>query len=139
VSEEDYKIAYENVMIANKILNKETERLNKELEIEEDISNGMLETIDKAIEYINYNYKQDYIAEGIYKDLLEILRCDENGNYEVETIEEDKKIEELDIYKCFHIMGDNQISRLRLDDNFQNISDKINEIINHINKEESND
>lgn len=32
---------------------KENERLKKELEIEKDISDGMLETIDKAIEYID--------------------------------------------------------------------------------------
>lgn len=31
----------------------EIERLKKELEIEKDISDGMLETIDKAIEYID--------------------------------------------------------------------------------------
>ena len=30
---------------------KEIERLKKELEIEKDISDGMLETIDKGIEY----------------------------------------------------------------------------------------
>lgn len=57
-------------------------------------------------------------------------------NEEVEIIEKDEKIEHLDIYNCFHIMGDNEVSRLRLDDNFQNISDKINEIIDYINKGE---
>lgn len=32
---------------------KEIDKLKKELEIEKDISDGMLETIDKAIEYID--------------------------------------------------------------------------------------
>ena len=64
---------------------KEIKRLKKELEIEKDISDGMLETIDKAIEYI----ESDYILEevGINKSyitidkekLLEILKKEENN------------------------------------------------------------
>ena len=72
-------ISIETLRIIQSLEN-ENKRLSTELEIEKDISDGMLETIDKAIKYINYNYKQDYIAEGIYKDLLEILRGEENGN-----------------------------------------------------------
>lgn len=53
---------------------------------------------------------------------------------EVEVIEEDKKIEHLDIYNCFEVMGIDKTGRL--DENFTDISNKINEIIDKINKGE---
>lgn len=55
----------------------ENERLKKELEIEKDISDGMLETIDKAIELIEKDYI--YIQHGTYNKLLKILDKEENN------------------------------------------------------------
>ena len=73
-------------------LEKENKRLSTELEIEKDISDGMLETIDKAIELVKQRIKEvkneelsyvemtskDYIIEQ--EELLKILRGDKNGN-----------------------------------------------------------
>lgn len=71
---------------------KEIKRLKKELEIEKDISDGMLETIDKAIEYhdncienldldkIDDNEKLAYkVAYGIHNNYLKILKKEENN------------------------------------------------------------
>ena len=59
----------------------EIERLNKELEIEKDISDGMLETIEKAKDYIKEHIRiddeyPDYMEMLLeeYKELLEILK-----------------------------------------------------------------
>ena len=52
----------------------EIERLKKELEIEKDISDGMLETIDEAREYIeSYMPNYDFDKTNLIK-LLEILK-----------------------------------------------------------------
>lgn len=62
-------------------LEQENKRLAEELEIEKDISDGMLETIDKAIEYIESRARKagvELMPREI--ELLEILRGDENGN-----------------------------------------------------------
>ncbi len=93
-------------------------------------------------EKVNFKYDGQLYNSGedgylrVDGSIFTFAICEDLLNDEVEIIEEDEKIEHLDIYNCFHIMGDNQISRLRLDDNFQNISDKINEIIDYINKGE---
>ena len=65
----------------NKKLESEIEKLKQRLEIEIDISNGMLEAIDKAIEVINkgLNINSDYVdydygAELLRQELLEILK-----------------------------------------------------------------
>ena len=62
----------------HRILNGE---LRKELEVEKDISDGMLKTIDKAIEVINkgLNINSDYVdydfgAELLRQEFLEILK-----------------------------------------------------------------
>ena len=59
----------------------EIERLKKELEIEKDISDGMLETIEKAKDYIKEHIRiddeyPDYMEMLLeeYKELLEILK-----------------------------------------------------------------
>ena len=56
----------------------EIERLKKELEIEKDISDGMLETIDKAREYIQDRYDGEVLTHTFDKDnvgeLLNILK-----------------------------------------------------------------
>ena len=56
----------------------EIERLKKELEIEKDISDGMLEAIDKAIEYIEERYNGEVLTHTFDKDnvgeLLNILK-----------------------------------------------------------------
>ncbi len=79
--------------------------------------------------YDNYSYlrndKSRFFDTIYFKEL----------NDEVEIIEEDKKIENLDIYNCFEQMGNSVIAQKRLDENFTDISDKINEIIDYINKE----
>lgn len=102
MSEEDYKIAYENVMIANKMLEQENKQLKEELETLKDNmgfnlcaiehirkgKNKLEERIDKAIEYIknnslyyeNYDYNEEDELELKYvyddkarENLLEIL------------------------------------------------------------------
>ena len=56
----------------------EIERLKKELEIEKDISDSMLETIDKAREYIQERYNGEVLTHTFDKDnvgeLLNILK-----------------------------------------------------------------
>ena len=68
-----------NINEEHRILNGE---LRRELEIEKDISDGMLKTIDKAIEYINNHQlvfelsSKKQISDWFdmfYKELLEIL------------------------------------------------------------------
>ena len=55
----------------------EIERLKKELEIEKDISDGMLETIDEAREYIeSYMPNYDFDKTNLIK-LLDILKGSE--------------------------------------------------------------
>lgn len=65
----------------NKKLESEIEKLKQRLEIEIDISNGMLEAIDKAIEIINkgLNINSDYVdydygTELLRQELLEALK-----------------------------------------------------------------
>lgn len=64
---------------------KEIERLKKELEIEQDISEGMLETIDEAIDFIYENAydseRQNCIDDlwGEIPKLLKILKKEENN------------------------------------------------------------
>lgn len=71
---------------------KEIERLKKELGIEQDISEGMLETIDKAIEYIEDKWEmelKDSMEDFLDHDerierkrllhVLEILKKEENN------------------------------------------------------------
>ena len=71
---------------ATNMQTKEIERLKKELEIEKDISDGMLETIDEAIEYIEKNTKEGIIKDKRYfyspeqaQDILEILKKEVNN------------------------------------------------------------
>ena len=75
---EDLQIANDNLYSANQMLEKEIERLKKELEIEKDISDGMLETIDEAIEYIEERYNGEVLTHTFDKDnvgeLLNILK-----------------------------------------------------------------
>lgn len=78
--------------------------------------------------------EKDYYAEG-YSGLF-AYTIPNYMNDEVEIIEEDKKIENLDIYNCFEQMGNSVIAQARLDENFTDISNKINEIIDYINKGE---
>ena len=56
---EDYKIAYENVMVANKMLEQEIERLNKEREID--------------IKYNKYLQKELAKANNIIKEVREYV------------------------------------------------------------------
>ena len=78
---EDLQIANDNLYSANQMLEKEIERLKKELEIEKDISDGMLEARDKAIEYIEERYNCEVLTHTFDKDnvgeLLEILKGSE--------------------------------------------------------------
>ena len=60
-----------------KELIEEIERLKKELEIEQDISDGMLETIDETTKLIEKDYI--YIQHDTYNKLLKILKKEENN------------------------------------------------------------
>lgn len=83
------------------------------------------------IDDVNYYVdKSNYICE---EDGTKVEWCidDEWLNMNAEVIEEDKKIEHLDIYNCFKVMGIDKTGRL--DENFTDISNKINEIIDRIN------
>ena len=80
-----YKSSFEEMSKNYFESQKEIERLKKELEIEKDISNGMLETIDEAIDFI---YENAYDSErknciddlwGEIPKLLEILKKEGNN------------------------------------------------------------
>ena len=66
------------LVVENHDLKEKIERLKKELEIEKDISDGMLETIDEAREYIEERYNGEVLTHTFDKDnvgeLLEILK-----------------------------------------------------------------
>lgn len=101
---------------------------------------------DRFIEYANGKRIEWFIYPSWLNEEVEIIE-EEPRDIEVcgslftkseydklAGIKEDKKIEELDIYNCFKVMGYDKTGRL--DDNFQKISDKINEIIDKLNKGE---
>ncbi len=84
MSEEDYKIAYENVMIANKMLEKENKQLKKRNQELEDGFKATTDELceyatkkDEAIEYIKWHYNlgtEEETSFCILRDnLLEIL------------------------------------------------------------------
>ena len=103
--------------LLNKIAN--SEEVPKKIQIYSDI-------------FVFDNSNCVYEHEETRTNLLSIY----NGNilnYEARIIEEEKKIENLDIYNCFKVMGIDKTGRL--DENFTDISNKINEIIDYINKE----
>lgn len=55
----------------------EVERLNKELEIEKDISDDMLETIDKAIEFIYenaYDEERENCIDDLWGEIPKLLK-----------------------------------------------------------------
>jgi hypothetical protein len=102
------------------------------------IANG--EEVPKFIKYDNSifrlkesDFKYYYVDE--YNTLFEEMIVLENLNNEIEIIEEDKKIEKIkslnNVGGCPNIVyfGDNQ----QLNNHI--LKDKINEIIDHINKE----
>lgn len=86
ITSSQIKQAIDLLVNENEILQEEIERLKKELEIEKDISDGMLETIDEAIEYIEKHTKEGIIKDKKYfyspeqaQDILEILKKEENN------------------------------------------------------------
>ena len=97
-------------------------------------------------EKIKYSEKRIYEYEGLSNNYY----CKEFDDYllddcdlcilndEVEIIEEDKKIEKLNDYfrgeKWF-----NEIGQQRLDDNFDKFAEKINELIDEVNKTKKGD
>ena len=105
------------------------------------IANGeipkKIKYFETIYEYGNYKGDSGYVdtTQYPYKWFEKEIDCDviSDLNDEVEIIEEDKKIENLDIYNCFKVMGMDETGRL--DENFTDISNKINEIIDKINKE----
>ena len=101
------------------------EHLNDEVEIIEEQKEETKTTTRESIEVLGY-------ACG------EIQKCFINGwekSLKNKSLnEEDKKIEHLDIYNCFKVMGIDKTGRL--DENFTDISNKINELIDKINKED---
>lgn len=81
MNQEDYKIAYENVMVANKMLEKEIERLkeenkkyNKWVESLNKDNHRLNNIIKEAIEYIHWrlDYGQDMHITQM-RELLEII------------------------------------------------------------------
>ena len=89
--------------------------------------------IVKTGEILNCKKNKEIYSEN-FETTINWSLDEEWLNYEVEIIEEDKKIEHLDIYNCFKVMGIDETGRL--DENFQLISDKLNEIIDKINEVE---
>ena len=83
MNREDYKIAYENVMLANKMLEQEIERLNNIIkELEE--------------EYINYMDKQDFAKKcKISRPYLDKLLKGMNRKEIYEFCKQRNKIKEL--------------------------------------------
>lgn len=68
MNQEDYKIAYENVMVANKMLEKEIERLNN-------IINDLLKRQNEALNYIsNFLSMDNRYKHGNGNDELELVR-----------------------------------------------------------------
>lgn len=104
------------------------------------IANG--EEVPKKVKAGYYYYeleeKGEYINIDDTEDLLfdfdSYFPLEQSLNQEIEIIEEDKKIENLDIYNCFEVMGNSVMTQKRLDENFTDISNKINEIIDKLNK-----
>lgn len=105
----------------------------KLIDILNKIANG--EEVPKKIkcedEIFTFNFNGQQYEKGIC-DMSDYLILDYDClNDEVEIIEENKGIEKLDIYNCFQTMGVDKSGRL--DINFQDITDKINEIIDFLN------
>lgn len=75
MSEEDYKIAYENVMIANKMLEKENKRLNN-------IINEFEDFITNVDSHINLgNESEEFIlVRDKWLELQELKGSDSNSN-----------------------------------------------------------
>lgn len=110
----------------------------KVIELLTKIANG--EEVPKKIKVGNIIWSIDkkektYFMNNTNIQLFYVEKITKRLNDEVEIIEEDKKIEKLDIYNCFEQLGDSLLAKERLDYNFNAISDKINEIINKINEE----
>jgi Ni,Fe-hydrogenase III component G len=59
MNQEDYKIAYENIMVANKMLDQEIERLNN---IINEFNNAYSKVITKCNQMINSRYYMNEIA-----------------------------------------------------------------------------
>jgi hypothetical protein len=76
MSEEDYKIAYENVMIANKMLEQENKQLKEKIDILLEDNNQLEEIRIKAIDFLHNNTMIGHCKEHF--ELLEILGDKEN-------------------------------------------------------------
>jgi len=111
MNREDYKIAYENVMLANKMLEQEIERLNKErnktyenglnyfLKLQEkkdeiERLNNIIKELEE--EYINYMDKQDFAKKcKISRPYLDKLLKGMNRKEIYEFCKQRNKIKEL--------------------------------------------
>lgn len=72
MNQEDYKIAYENVMVANKMLEQEIERLKSIIKE----AREYLENTPRIVKSIHYRDKESnyaFIENYVKGDLLEIL------------------------------------------------------------------
>lgn len=100
------------------------------------IANG--EKLPKKIRVYGVIYTLDednlnYMDEKCQNDWLDFIDGDELNTYEVEIIEEDKKIEKITMRAGMVGSIDNKLENL--DINIISVEDKINEIIDYINKE----
>lgn len=109
----------------------------KVIDLLNNIANG--ETTEKIMFQYNNGYKE-YANINTLFDRFTIN--EENLNTEIEIIEENKKIEKIDMFDYFTGYDfDNTSRKLRehLEHNFCILNNKINEIIDYINKENNNE
>ena len=114
------------------------------------IANGKEVPKKIRIEHWCYNFEWIEHDENYYDkhqdiDLMSCLSMStEELNYEIEIIEEDKKIEKLDTWFSMENVQNNGISKIDFmikyaNYNFETYFNKINEIIDILNKGDNND
>ena len=134
MKEEDYKIAYENVMVANKMLEDEREMLTKENFEWYKRYKKLVDRIGKAINYIEEYCIDDEFYVNLTKkekciiEVLHILKDIPNNSREsisLSSKEESEIPEKLKLYAPYPECEDNR---------FDVVEAKINEIIEYLEK-----
>ena len=136
MKEEDYKIAYENVMVANKMLEDEREMLTKENFEWYKRYKKLVDRIEKAINYIEEYCIDDEFYVNLTKkekciiEVLHILKDIPNNSREsisLSSKEESEIPEKLKLYAPYPECEDNR---------FDVVEAKINEIIKYLESKE---
>ena len=136
MKEENYKIAYENVMVANKMLEDEREMLTKENFEWYKRYKKLVDRIEKAINYIEEYCIDDEFYVNLTKkekciiEVLHILKDIPNNSREsisLSSKEESKIPEKLKLYAPYPECEDNR---------FDVVEAKINEIIKYLESKE---